>query len=145
MRYHGLKKVLYSALIGLVAAASLGGATYFSTPKAQADLTKGIDKFGGQIITPMPAIPCPFISCPPCPPHTLILDYSSGHSRLMGLMVYGPAFDNNNITTPSVANLGQYDLIPFPPCFFMPYMVFFPFFNPTRQKIQMGTGAGPRF
>jgi hypothetical protein len=85
-----------------------------------------------------------------CPAHIVILDYSFGVPKPIGISTLGATnatpgliFDWGNLYTPWVETLGEDIPFPLPTCAGLPYPVFQGFFNPLFGKFQIGTGAIP--
>lgn len=103
------------------------GTSFF--PK-NARATVGMGAFGGRILAFIPALPVP-----PCPMHTLILDYVT--MRPLGIYVIPSSqiYDYKNLFTPGGHVLGEYVPVPFPTCSALGYQVF--------PIYQVGTSLGP--
>ncbi len=153
-RYCEISRALSLTLLGVLLTTSLAVGLYYWAPKAEA--TPGMLPFGGFILYNVPA-PVPNIlntvlaPVPPCPAHIVITDYSLGFPKVIGITLdglsEGPTFLFDNLFTPGVGTLGEYEPVPLPLCSpFNPgvyYPVFNAFLNPGFGLFQMGTALVP--
>jgi len=144
-------------LVGFLLATGLVLGIYSQAPSAYA--TPGVLPFGGFIMyndpLPIPNPPTPTIPpvpIPPCPPHIVMLDYSLGFPKVIGLtfsgLSTGPTFEFYNLYTPGINDVGEHTPVTVPTC--IPgvtpgvyYPVFQMFFNAPYGLYQMGTGDIP--
>ncbi len=154
--HHSITRMLYSVFVAVFVTATLVVGIYSTTTHAQA--TPGMLPFGGHILYNVP-LPIPnalntvAVPVPPCPPHIVIIDYSFGFPKVIGITLaglsFGPIFEFYNTATPGIATLGEYAPLPLPVCSPLNPGVYYPvfdaFYNPTMGLFQMGTGAVPGF
>lgn len=152
MCHHSMSRMLYVVLVAMFATTGLVAGIYATTPPAQA--TPGMMPMGGHILYnvpfPIPNLPPLFV---PCPPHIVIIDFSLGVPKPIGITLSGlstgPTFEFYNLYTPGVAILGEYAPVPIPTC--IPGVtpgVYYPVFPAMINFFfgglyQIGTGGVP--